>query len=128
MRSKYLWLLALGAMTASAIVLDKDDKVFNAVLAEKRVKKVPKHNIKPHKNNFKDLTGNFHQCKLTLYRIMLKFNSVVSTINIDLINNYEIAYTAYLYLGGNKTQAELVYDTGSGWLTVATNECLSCSK
>lgn len=42
-------------------------------------------------------------------------------------DNYELAYTAKVYVGSDKKGAEVVFDTGSGWLTVAKNTCDTCT-
>ncbi len=46
-----------------------------------------------------------------------------------LTNNLNgISYTGYLHFGSQGARAELVYDTGSGWLTVAGSNCTDCRQ
>lgn len=37
-------------------------------------------------------------------------------------------YTGPIYLGSEQNYGSVVYDTGSGWLTVAGKDCSGCDK
>jgi hypothetical protein len=45
-------------------------------------------------------------------------------INLTYVNY--ITFTGELYFGADMQKAELVYDTGSRWLTVTADECQTC--
>lgn len=60
-----------------------------------------------------------HPCFLT---------PIVDLINVNLNNNYELAYTAKVYVGSDRKDAEVVFDTGSGWLTVSKSTCDTCTR
>jgi hypothetical protein len=42
-------------------------------------------------------------------------------------NTQQVTYTGQMYMGSNKTPVNVVFDTGSGWLTVTTKNCFTCT-
>ena len=46
---------------------------------------------------------------------------------MSLDNHYNLAYSANLYLGSETAKSNVVFDTGSNWLTIATKECSTCT-
>jgi hypothetical protein len=43
-----------------------------------------------------------------------------------IVNDYGLSYTGKLLLGTQLAEANVVYDTGSGYLTVSAANCTSC--
>lgn len=39
---------------------------------------------------------------------------------------FGLSYTSDLFFGSHEVPGEIVYDTGSGWLTIASSECHNC--
>ena len=50
------------------------------------------------------------------------------SIKRDLINHDMISYTSGIYMGEQKVRGEVVFDTGSGWLTFPLNTCDNCAN
>jgi len=68
-------------------------------------------------DNFIDALGNIHNCKL--WKILLT-SYLVAAINVNLTNTEQVTYTGILYIGSKNIPNKVVFDTGSGWLTVTT--------
>jgi hypothetical protein len=50
-------------------------------------------------------------------------------IPVDLVEKMDgLSYVSNLYLGTTKQPVEIVYDTGSGYLTVSHDTCKSCRR
>lgn len=50
-------------------------------------------------------------------------------IPVDLIEqNNKLSYISKLYLGTTNQPVEVVYDTGSGYLTVSHDTCWTCQR
>ena len=49
-------------------------------------------------------------------------------IVVNLTNHYNLAYAADLYFGSGHVRNEVIFDTGSGWLTVSTANCTTCTR
>ena len=45
---------------------------------------------------------------------------------IDIENNSELSYTGPVYVGSSPTEGTVIYDTGSGTLTIASTSCNNC--
>ena len=45
---------------------------------------------------------------------------------VKMHNYHDFQYTAPLYIGQHKQSMELVYDTGSDWLTIEGDTCADC--
>jgi hypothetical protein len=43
-----------------------------------------------------------------------------------LTNTDDLTYTGPIYLGTNQVAGTVIYDTGSGWLTITSSECEDC--
>lgn len=50
-----------------------------------------------------------------------------SALKAKLVDHQNMMYTGSLSLGSEKAENNLVFDTGSGWLTVATQLCEECN-
>ena len=51
---------------------------------------------------------------------LLSNHNVVPQIVVDMYNNNQVTYTGMIYVGSRNIPNEVVFDTGSGWLTVTT--------
>mmetsp|Transcript_23101 Transcript_23101/g.17513 ORF Transcript_23101/g.17513 Transcript_23101/m.17513 type:complete len:175 (-) Transcript_23101:489-1013(-) len=58
----------------------------------------------------------------------LKQDAMNSHVDVDLINVSEISYTGPVILGSNQDSGYIVYDTGSGDLTITTPQCETCTS
>jgi hypothetical protein len=47
-------------------------------------------------------------------------------LNITLTNSQDLVYTGPIYMGSDYQAGEVVYDTGSGWLTISSTGCYNC--
>ena len=52
---------------------------------------------------------------------------LVAAINVNLKNNMQVTYTGRLYVGSQQVSNDVVFDTGSGWLTIGTTDCDKCT-
>jgi hypothetical protein len=58
------------------------------------------------------------------YVIIIPINLLLeSDPTIDLTNTDDLTYTGPIYLGTNQVAGTVIYDTGSGWLTITSSEC-----
>lgn len=49
-------------------------------------------------------------------------------IEKNLYDFYDIQLYAVVYVGSNKQKFEMIFDTGSSWVWVQSEECLRCMK
>ena len=47
-------------------------------------------------------------------------------IQVDLENFYNIYYSGKIYMGSNREQLNMLYDTGSDWLLCEVHTCETC--
>ena len=58
--------------------------------------------------------------------VIFIITNVVTQIHQNIRNLLNLRYVADVFAGSAKVKSEVVYDTGSGWLTLATSDCLTC--
>ncbi len=52
----------------------------------------------------------------------------MTSINTVLNKYQQVTYSTYLFFGSNSINAELLVDTGTGWIAIADISCKTCKK
>ncbi len=52
----------------------------------------------------------------------------LSEISVALVNRNDLTYLGPLYFGTNRAFGNVIYDTGSGWVTITSNQCSNCDS
>jgi hypothetical protein len=45
---------------------------------------------------------------------------------VGLTDSYGVAYVSDIYMGNNSVTESMIFDTGSGWVTVPLYNCTDC--
>ena len=120
-------------MFRSATLLSSVISLFTSVEAQKKSISVPISRINGFATPITDtqqLYADFHRQRLENDPELLKTAlEEEGGIPITLLNTQNTGYTGPLLFGtpaDGSTTSEFIYDTGSGWLTVTSEECSNC--